>query len=649
MVKIRKITINGLYSYRISGDISFGERNIIVGPNDSGKSSIFKSIKFLLEYLTEYNRDAEKPWNSLDEYATIALELSLDDDERRFLLDLFCAKPIDNTNTVFFLDNFKQESILLEKIKTVKLLVVWKINDFYDARHNFTSYIDIPELGLRIYSQGFNSGAVAKIEQRFFTQMTNLRSLFDVINSLDLKTKSLNELKDLFPENSESSVQIHNIPAPIQFTDSNSSDRVLSAPTKIRLERIFKLSGANPQQGQNYSIFYLFYKMLQKRIKFVSEQRQFTSYANLEKSDLKDDGSNLQSYLFWLQNSNNQKDKQTFSNIKKCFEEVMSSQRLSFDVSLTEKEVKKKETWDWGPTITEPDKCTILFLEKVNDSVNKFGFTSVGAGVRECLFLITKCLDSKHSVITLDEPALNLHPLQINLLMKKIFLINNESSDNNNQIIIITHSPTLATLDTLTEVNEIVRIKKKLGTSVVIQPNTDDKKWLADQLPTFHLLKPDVLFSKVAILVEGPSDKIFLETLLKNEENNPEIPVDAICVLDVGGKLSFPKFQQFMKIFSIPYIILADNDVQGRFTPSEVNLIEDNLSMDENKKIYVLKVKDLEAYLEKLDQNLFNKITKEYERKQEVAYHFINELLKKQLPKQIEPIMTLMKHAGKLI
>jgi len=96
------------------------------------------------------------------------------------------------------------------------------------------------------------------------------------------------------------------------------------------------------------------------------------------------------------------------------------------------------------------------------------------------------------------------------------------------------------------------------------------------------------------------------------------------------------------------YLVLADNDVQGRFNPSEINLIGDS-ALDENKKIYVLKVKNLEAYLASLNPELFKKISEEYERKPEVAYYFINELLENKPNEKIDPIIFLIKHAAKMI
>ena len=55
MVRIRFMEIKGLYSYGSENSrIDFGEKTLIVGPNNSGKSSILKALDFFLRSLTEY-------------------------------------------------------------------------------------------------------------------------------------------------------------------------------------------------------------------------------------------------------------------------------------------------------------------------------------------------------------------------------------------------------------------------------------------------------------------------------------------------------------------------------------------------------------------------------------------------------------------
>lgn len=645
MVKIRKVTIKNLFSYRNKTEINFDEKNVIVGPNNAGKSSIFKSIKFMLDCLTTFNREQIKPWNnSLAQDALISLDLQLSDlVERNFLLDLLCVRPYDRNRDSFKLLDFEQRSVLLDKIKEVTLTVVWDINDYYDTRRNFKFCLKIPSLGFEIASRGFGSSTFAHVNSEEKSIYGTV--LFDILNSIDYSNSPEEVIKKKFPSGSKTTIEVCIIPSPNQFSDEE-SNHVLYSPTKVRLDRIFLTSGISPQQGQQYSLSLLFSNMLRRRITLISERRNFNDSEELVYDDLSEDGGNLQTFLFWLSQSEKPEDKWRFNKIKELFEKVMSSQNLSFDIITTKKVLEDKEHYDLSSKTLVPDKARVVFMETSEKEKNQFDFNAVGAGVRECLFLITKCLTAEHNVIIMDEPALHLHPLQIRSLMREIFALNKEDS-NLSQIIIITHSASIASLDILADANQIIRIKKIKGSSRIIQPDNEQRKWLIDNLPTFHLLRPDVLFAKSTILVEGPSDRIFLETLL-NQADNLKIPSDTIHILDVGGKKSFTKFQKFLKMFEIPYLILADNDVQDRFEVSTFNLIDDTLIVDEKKGIYVLKVKDLEAYLAKLNQELYNDISSKYDRKQEVAYHFIKQLLQEELPTGIKPILSLMEAASKL-
>ena len=42
--------------------VDFGKKTLIVGPNNSGKSSIFKAFDFFLRNLTEYTDKESGPW-----------------------------------------------------------------------------------------------------------------------------------------------------------------------------------------------------------------------------------------------------------------------------------------------------------------------------------------------------------------------------------------------------------------------------------------------------------------------------------------------------------------------------------------------------------------------------------------------------------
>ena len=286
---------------------------------------------------------------------------------------------------------------------------------------------------------------------------------------------------------------------------------------------------------------------------------------------------------------------------------------------------------------------TVLFAETLGQKQKYTDFTRIGAGIKETLFLLAKCFERRDRVILMDEPATNLHPTQIRRLMDEI-LSSNEHRDETGQVVVITHSPSVASLEMLSSMNKIARVDRT-EYSRIVQPSRIDSDWIAENLATFHLLKPEVLFSKQIVLVEGASDKFFLNALLKHHKSS--VPVDDILILDVGGISSFPKFGRFLDVFEIPYVILADKDQKNPFSPNEVftlNSKSSSLEGCEDKTVHCFK-NDLETFLTELDPSLYSQMQSNYKKKPECAYYFVKELLAKgdSDTSQNSPAMLLIK------
>ena len=97
-----------------------------------------------------------------------------------------------------------------------------------------------------------------------------------------------------------------------------------------------------------------------------------------------------------------------------------------------------------------------------------------------------------------------------------------------------------------------------------------------------------------------------------------------------GRKAFVQKFQTFLNIFKMNFVILADGDAEKIFESQDaVTLTTDSLSPDNdlgNKTIYILE-KDLEHLLACLDQGIYDECERLYEKKPERSYHFIKRLL----------------------
>ena len=407
----------------------------------------------------------------------------------------------------------------------------------------------------------------------------------------------------------------------------NLDSETLTPDEKSRIQSLIDMSGHNiPDYNDSRPFFVVLGHMLRPKFVFVSEQRRFSDSNDLEKTPLKEDGSNIHSFLFWLKNGD-RSEQEAYVAIQDKFKNVHGGNDVPFSISATENKTPtaQKNLEPPGGQIC-PGKTVISFPDTFGQEQGFVDFAHVGAGIKETLFLLSSCFDGQDKVILMDEPAANLHPTLIKRLMHEILAPGGQVKPG--QIAVITHSQAMANLEMLSSVNKIARVGRHKY-SEIVQPSKEEEEWISKYIATFHLLKPDILFSRRVILVEGEADKIFVEAILNLCAEREGNSADYI-VVEVGGKPSFPKFQKFLNIFKINFVILADGDAKGMFKSQNtavltVNSVSQNNNL-ENKIVYILK-KDLEHMLACLDKKLYAECKRTHKKKPERSYHFIKRLL----------------------
>ena len=620
MVRIRFIEIKGLYSYGSEKNrIDFGEKTLIVGPNNSGKSSIFKALDFFLRSLTEYTDRESKPWHEQDTHE-MTVGFTLNDPERRYTAEVLLIRNPKGTQS-FALAQRNVVEWLACRLKNITLTIRWIESPFSRMSYRPQYLLQLDELGITINAKEYNSDAWAARDSAVsFPLGTDAQSLGNVIEESILQDSLKKEFVSLLGQRGLVVTKV-----PVMGYLNNET---LTTDEKNRIQSLIDMSGNNiPGYNDNRPFFVVLGYMLRSKFVFVSEQRRFPDSNDLEKMPLKEDGSNMHSFLFWLKNGDRQ-GQEAYAAIQNKFKKIHSGNNMPFSVSVAGSQTREpqRNSESTGGQV-HPGMATISFPDASGRKLRFVDFAHVGAGVKEALFLLSSCFNRQDKVILMDEPAANLHPTWIKRLMHEILTPDGQGVESS-QIVVITHSPAMASLELLSSVNKIARVDRH-EYSEIVQPSKEDEEWISERLATFHLLKSDILFSKKVILVEGQSDKIFVEAILNLCDEHEGSSTDYITV-DVGGKCSFEKFQTFLKIFKMQFVILADGDAGKKFKQQDAETLTiDSLSQGNNlgnKTVYILE-EDLEHLLACLDKKLYDECKGIYEKKPELSYHFIKRLL----------------------
>ncbi|MEG4111117.1 MULTISPECIES: AAA family ATPase [unclassified Microcoleus] len=202
------------------------------------------------------------------------------------------------------------------------------------------------------------------------------------------------------------------------------------------------------------------------------------------------------------------------------------------EVKLVTKHLKKLG-YSWKVELKDANKNIYeIILLKIQENT-KFSLDQASSGEKEILnFLLgIFAYNIKNGLIIVDEPEVHLHPKWQSLLLDLFFDL---ADFTQNQFIFSTHSPIFINQRTI---SKIVRVYKSSGKSTIknfITSNFDESKDL------FHIINrhnnEKIFFADKVVLVEGITDRIFLEQLINiyNKAENSEI----IEVLEVHGKIS---------------------------------------------------------------------------------------------------------------
>lgn len=578
-----------------SETISFDKLTTIVGPNESGKTNIFRALAFVNDCLNTNTSNPDPYYHNgdLTKDLEVKLSMKLNDNEISGLANYIFCSILSDTQP---LNRFEMTQSAISLIET------FLHHHSKTIAEDLFRYITIVirRTEARSIYQGDIIVKLGKDEDLYLKQYSRItkdittqqggKNISEVIVSVIQKKNpdAVNDfLKDTskpFPEFSFSKEEIIDFFKKIDpddkmvtydfrsFNFGEGNIREKNYPEAILLLEFLRNMGA---EERGVSLLPIISKIVSSSIVRVTDLRTkpqaFLSFKNtfpyksISMNDLS--GESLPEILFKLKNS-------PYPHIRKAYNKIQTSFRkmcnnLDFEIGIRPVELtvgtNTKKTSIGPEYVKTNDGTTIeneLVIHFIRDNVS-IPLEFSAAGIFEILLLLTALIGQKGKVILLDEPAVNLHPL---LQRKVIELIESEiAQDNDNQIIIITHSPYMINPRNIENIWRISRTNNEVM-FINVGEALDELSESEKQKILLNLQSTDirsVLFSKGVILVEGPSDKLVIEQVdrfLSSKDKGACINDNDWYVLDIVGKHSLWAYLKMVTKLRLSFVSVMDYD-----------------------------------------------------------------------------------------
>ena len=618
-MRINRLTCSGLFSYTAESTIQFSGRTVIVGPNNAGKSNIFRIIHILLDALGDKRDLSAFEMSRTKNKAFVEAEIALSPKERSLLAEFFRYYVVSG----YPLRVARFPSTALAEFLTEIIIRVDWMKDIRGSGINPHIRVSFPQCGFKLSgSLRASNLAVSGIDEPDLERWDNSIGFHEFCTHSLLEKHPKDGFKDFTVDGK---TPVHHA---VDFTDNAINN--MESTKDIESAIAFKRRLRPRTRIGNLSVPFVLSLIMSRKIAYASsigcvakpfskvyehlrqstnDNIEFALWFNqtaeemlramdLEDSQaLNDDGSNMARFLFTLKNSPNRKNREAFGRIQVGFAAVFDK-KLRVDVVLRYKQSQAGQSEE---RFSVPSFPEITFADTSLPGSATLG--QVGAGALQVLYLLAASHGMKGSVVMLDEPGINLHPSMLQTVMDEA------GSGEENQTLIVTHLPDLLRYEAFGRSSDIVYVKNSGGTSSVrgSWDNDDLKWWDKDRKNLRHQIDTSVFFSNLAILVEGPSDKSVILGVAEykaDEDKNYDLARRNIVVVDVGGKGNFAKYAKLLDAYEMEYVILTDRDDDN----NREKLLENGTSKfpSDCKSVInsniVLIEKDLEHLLKNIDE-----------------------------------------------
>ena len=538
-MKIKRITIENLLSFKKSV-FNFKKYNVIVGPNNSGKTNLLRILTMLRRGNLLGLKITQKMKYEEGKKSQIKLEIEITDKEIRLILQAMLNQYISPETPLGSWKNFTimlNWSNLGNNLSTEKIILYFQngiaIALGYIKHHIFYCHAfgaENPEQ----YVDSLGNLSHTEIENRI--EKNNAVRPIQKLENIGLVTST--DLSVFFQFEGKKRVIVG------QSIRYNEQVHILELLDYMRLD----VSG-RPHISQADLVS----KIIQRG--FIQAEETRPTYQQITEK------------LFELKSQN----ELAYASLQRSFKKIFIGTEFKVEQSSTEN--KKKTTW-------------------ISENQKTFDLDNSASGYLGILYLLYKILNNTCCSIFLDEPEIHLHPVKIKQISQELQSL---TKNSDNQIIIISHSPKFVdrrSLDPNSSFSLTVVTKNEDGTSVSSPENR-----VITLKP--HLLDPDVFFGRAVFLVEGSSDKSVISAISDNFGgffNQYEI-----IIVNCEGVDNMNPYIELLDAYSITHYGLADkeyDDTSSNIVKLDAKLETELLNiMPEIEAIFIKnKIKSNDAY-----------------------------------------------------
>lgn len=243
--------------------------------------------------------------------------------------------------------------------------------------------------------------------------------------------------------------------------------------------------------------------------------------------------------------------------------------------------------YDWDLQCTNP--LTNQYDIRLSKQGTSFRVGAASSGERELLTYLFAiyALNVRDALIVVDEPELHLHPRWQRTLLA---MFERLSQETGNQFMMATHSPVFVSPSSIQYVSRVYADNQRSRVVRLGDSGLPEPKHLFSIVNSQN--NERVFFADLVVLVEGISDRIFFEALLRHFKLG-EGTGKVYEVVSVGGKTLFSQYEKLLTACQVPYVIIADLDYTREIGSEEIkslfavsaqavkrNVVDDPTSID---------------------------------------------------------------------